>query len=153
MILNLTNLLTKIVVNHFSSGCNFWQTAIHLSKPDTKFTSSRKPSRVQLTFCPARDSSYSFQLFLKKVSLDRDCISNPLKPTWGPETGLTSEIWGKRMCIPALTGVGQRVGHHPANWRVAGSIPGQSTCLGCECVRSNKSMFLTSMFLSLSAPL
>ena len=30
----------------------------------------------------------------------------------------------------ALTGVAQWVGHHPTKQEVAGSIPGQGTCLG-----------------------
>ena len=32
----------------------------------------------------------------------------------------------------ALTGVAQWVGCHPSNRKVAGSIPSQGTCLGCE---------------------
>ena len=31
----------------------------------------------------------------------------------------------------ALTSMAQWVGHHPANQKVAGLIPGQGTCLGC----------------------
>ena len=30
-----------------------------------------------------------------------------------------------------LAGVAQQIGRQPANQRVAGSIPGQGTCLGC----------------------
>ena len=32
----------------------------------------------------------------------------------------------------ALTSVAQLVGPHPANWKVAGLIPSQGTCLGCR---------------------
>ena len=32
----------------------------------------------------------------------------------------------------ALTGVAQLVGHHSSKQRVAGSIPRQGTCRGCE---------------------
>ena len=50
----------------------------------------------------------------------------------------------------ALTGVAQWVGHHPTKQMVAGSIPGQDTCLGCGFgahMRGNQSLF---PFLSFS---
>ena len=35
-------------------------------------------------------------------------------------------------CDTALAGVAQWIERGPANQRVAGSIPSQGTCLGCE---------------------
>ena len=50
----------------------------------------------------------------------------------------------------ALAGVAQWTEHRPVNQRVASSIPGQGTCLGCG-PRSNLPMFpRISMFLCLS---
>ena len=45
--------------------------------------------------------------------------------------GHSSSLVGKRKAT-ALVGVPQWIEHWPANQNVAGSIPGQSTCLGCE---------------------
>ena len=48
-----------------------------------------------------------------------------------------------KMRYITLTNVAQWVGHHPANQKVASSIPGQGTCLGCvpgpgwKCARGN----------------
>ena len=36
-----------------------------------------------------------------------------------------------KIIIKALAGVAQWIEHQPANPKVTGSIPGQSTCLGC----------------------
>ena len=57
-----------------------------------------------------------------------------------------------------LTSVAQLVGHHPVNWKVAGLIPSQGTCLGCGfgpgwghvLEATNWCFFLTPMFLSVS---
>ena len=41
-------------------------------------------------------------------------------------------------CNTALAGVAQQIEHQPVNQKVTGSIPSQSTCLGCglgECER------------------
>ena len=63
--------------------------------------------------------------------------------------------------VIALTGVAQLVWHCPAKPNVAGSIPGQGTCLGCgfnpqlEHIQeaTDPCLSLSSMFLSLSVSL
>ena len=55
----------------------------------------------------------------------------------------------------ALAGMASWIEHCPAKSKVTGSIPSQSTCLGCRAwsafgayVRSNRSMFLSHMDVS-----
>ena len=56
-----------------------------------------------------------------------------------------------------LTSVAQLVGRHPTKRKVAGSIPGQGTCLGCRfslqsgCRRNNRLMFFS--YIDVSLPL
>ena len=65
----------------------------------------------------------------------------------------------ENMKAPALTGVAQSVGRHPAKQKINNWIPSQGTCLGCgfgppvrERTRGNWLMFLYLSF-SLSSPL
>ena len=48
----------------------------------------------------------------------------------------------------ALASVAQWIEHRPAKQKVASSIPGQGTCLGCR-LRDKPSMFLSSINVSL----
>ena len=41
------------------------------------------------------------------------------------------KLWNRKDMIHTLAGVAQLVGYCPTKWKVAGSIPGQHTCLGC----------------------
>ena len=60
----------------------------------------------------------------------------------------------------ALAGVAQWIEHWPTNQRVAGSIPGQSTCLGLQArspvgehMRGNYTLMFLSLSFCLSSPL
>ena len=75
------------------------------------------------------------------------------------DSSLCGCLTSKILCT-ALTGVAQLFVLHPAKPKVADLVSGQGTCLGCrlgllvgEHVRSNRSIFLTSMFLFLSLSL
>ena len=65
-------------------------------------------------------------------------------------------LTNKIVCT-ALTGVAQLVGCRPAEQKVAGSLPGQDTCLavgpvpgwGAGCVTGNREMFLSHTNVSL----
>lgn len=92
-----TNLLIMIIVaNSFPLArmCVNIPDKLHPSfKPCIKSPpSGRGTSRVPLGLLPTGDSGYSFEPFLEKVGLVRDCISNLLKPRWGCGTGANQKI-------------------------------------------------------------
>ena len=67
------------------------------------------------------------KVFFKTIGPQNDSLVNKLWFTYTVEyyTAIKSKE-------AALASVAQLAEHDPANQKVAGSIPGQGTCLGCE---------------------
>ena len=64
-------------------------------------------------------------------------------------------LFSFKTVIIGLTSVAQLFGHHPAKWKVTGSISSQGTCLGCHlfltgaCRRGSRLKFLPHIDVSL----
>ena len=78
------------------------------------------------------------------------CVVCERGPTSGQESNFSSRFKGTE----SLTSEAQLVGHHPAKWKVTGSIPGQGTHLGfgfglwsgCAWEATNRCFSLNNLF-------